>query len=320
MGKIILIVGLPASGKSQLSLKLAVREDAVILSSDLMREELFGDRRCQIDNAKVFQEMNNRLLKYLSEGRTVIYDATNINSKRRRRLLASLPSDTYKECVYVSASNTYCKYKDSTREFAVGAEIIDKMYKGLQVPMYHEGWDNIIIHTAYPRKEYDTAFNKPLTEKITFEEAIEFYEMLGLDTEVIDIPQDTYHHTFTVLKHCYYTYEWLFDNYFGEDRDVMLISALLHDISKFECKEFLDGSRYATFRGHDSITAQNVLGLLVHNGFGELFSLKVATIIQMHMRLSYNNDEKVDTSLNELLGDKLFYKMQLFRIADKQAK
>lgn len=320
MAEIILIVGLPASGKSKLAQKIAERENAIILSSDSIREELFGDRLNQTDNVRVFQEMNDRLIKYLSDGINVLYDATNINSKRRRKLINTLPSEVHKKCIYVSASKEKCIFDDSHREYSVGKEVIEKMYKNLQIPMYHEGWDEIIIHTPYITKEYNNDLNCVLTSKVTFEEAIEFYETLGIDTEFVDIPQDNYHHTFSVLKHCYYTYEWLFDNYHAEDRDVMLISALLHDVGKFECKEFLDGSRYATYRGHDSVSAQNVVGLLMYNGYGEVFTLKVATIIQMHMRLSFKGDIKGDNSLYCLLGEEMFDKLLQFRIADKQAE
>ncbi|HAU35476.1 MAG TPA: phosphohydrolase, partial [Lysinibacillus sp.] len=41
--KVIFTVGLPGSGKSTFVKQLAKRENAVVLSSDAIRQELFGD-------------------------------------------------------------------------------------------------------------------------------------------------------------------------------------------------------------------------------------------------------------------------------------
>ena len=75
-----MMVGLAASGKSTYAKKLANDTDAIILSSDAIRWELFGDETDQEHNQQVFQELHERAKECLCDGRNVIYDATNISS------------------------------------------------------------------------------------------------------------------------------------------------------------------------------------------------------------------------------------------------
>lgn len=320
MTEFIMIVGLPASGKSSLAESISKNEDAVILSSDSIREELFGSRRIQIDNSRVFNEMNNRTLRHLKNGKNVLYDATNINSNRRKRLLKTIPNNVYKKCIYMCISKHKCVEMDSQREYMVGEDVIMNMYNKMQIPMYCEGWDEIVVHNTFNIWKYDRKLDFVINNKATFLEVCQFYKGLGLDTSLIDIPQDSKHHTLSVLRHSYYVYEWLYDNYYDKNREVMLISALLHDMCKYECKEFVGENKYATYYNHDNLSAQNVIGILVMNGYDEELALEIATIIQLHMRLSYNDDKKNNNTLLKLVGEDLFMQLKCFRQADILAK
>lgn len=320
MAEFILVVGLPASGKSELGDRIKEEKNVEIVSSDSIREELFGDRKNQSDNKLVFRVMQERTLEYLAQGKDVLYDATNINSRRRKNLLECIPDDVYKRCIYMSAGKQGCINRDKQREYSVGVEVIDRMYKSLQIPMYHEGWDKIEVVPAYTRYEYDESLDIIFEQKVTYDEVLSFYDKIGIDVESVDIPQDNKHHSLSLLKHCYQTYVWLFDNYHEEDRNVMLLAGLLHDIGKVECKEFKDGSIYASYHNHDSISSQIAMGLMMYNGYDEDFAIQVGTIIQMHMRLSYNRDIKRDSALFDLVGSEMFEKLAKFRLADKKAK
>jgi len=52
--------GLPASGKSTIAKEISKSEDAVIVSSDEIREEL-GNINDQSQNAKVFEEVESKI-------------------------------------------------------------------------------------------------------------------------------------------------------------------------------------------------------------------------------------------------------------------
>ena len=80
---VMMMVGLPYSGKSCYAKKLKEEFNAVIHSSDAIREEILGDVQDQNNNGMVFDVLHRRVIEDLSNGRNVIYDATNINYKRR---------------------------------------------------------------------------------------------------------------------------------------------------------------------------------------------------------------------------------------------
>ena len=108
----MMMVGLPYSGKSCYAEKLKEEFNAVVHSSDAIREEILGDVQDQNNNGKVFDVLHRRVIEDLSNGRNVIYDATNINYKRRM-------------------------------------DTIQRQYRHMRwIPQYYEGWDK--IHVIYP--------------------------------------------------------------------------------------------------------------------------------------------------------------------------
>lgn len=62
------LVGLPASGKSTWA-KNMVDNDTILLSSDNLREELYGDINNQEHNGELFQEINKRVKNLLKQGK-----------------------------------------------------------------------------------------------------------------------------------------------------------------------------------------------------------------------------------------------------------
>ena len=79
--------GLSGSGKSSIAKDLAVKYHAEIVSSDAIREELFGSCQNQSDNEKVFNIFNKRIRESLNKNKNVIADATNITIKSRRAIV-----------------------------------------------------------------------------------------------------------------------------------------------------------------------------------------------------------------------------------------
>ena len=77
------MMGLPASGKSTFADEIAKTENATIVSSDTIRKEWYGDENIQGNPTKIFEEMRRRTVSVLENGRSVIYDATNLTLKSR---------------------------------------------------------------------------------------------------------------------------------------------------------------------------------------------------------------------------------------------
>lgn len=79
--KMILMCGLSGSGKSTISKELALKYNAVILSTDAIREEIYGNPECQDNPEKIFGILRNRIRRNLKNDRNIIVDATNLTIK-----------------------------------------------------------------------------------------------------------------------------------------------------------------------------------------------------------------------------------------------
>ena len=71
-----MFIGIPASGKSTLAQKIAPTINAEILSTDQIREELYGDETVQGSWNKVESILHERLRNHIKNNWTVILDAT----------------------------------------------------------------------------------------------------------------------------------------------------------------------------------------------------------------------------------------------------
>ncbi len=79
-----LLIGPPASGKTTLSQSLAPLLNATIISTDLIRKELWGDELYQGPWKRIEEKVLTQLHNCVSEGRSVLIDATH--AKRPWRL------------------------------------------------------------------------------------------------------------------------------------------------------------------------------------------------------------------------------------------
>lgn len=311
MSNFIMLIGLPASGKSTWA-KNNTDDNTVWLSSDNLRIELFNDVNCQGNNNDLFNIMNKRTRDLLISGKNVIYDATNISSKRRIALIKYLKKTKCKYiCYYFSKSINDCIYLDEKRDRSVGVDIINKMYLNLQIPMYHEGWDEInIINSNTLKVDIDCDVN-------SYNDYIE--KLLGQNyilRQSIDMPQDSKYHTLSLSRHMYYTYAYV-KNRHG-DR-LLQLASMLHDIGKPYCKSFGLNDRYAHYYGHENISAQLAIYLLYNSGLKTEDCITICTYIQLHMRLLNSTDKGFDKFMNILNDNKLFDDLVLLRNADMSA-
>lgn len=144
---LIIVVGVPGSGKSTISKEIAnINNNVKIVSSDAMRKELFGSEDTQENPKLVFGKLNERTAEYLEKGYSVIYDATNIHSKGRKATLENF-KDKYSTAIaiYVDTDIKEAKLRNSKRERVVPEEVIDRMYSKLKTPSKDEGFDIVYI-------------------------------------------------------------------------------------------------------------------------------------------------------------------------------
>ena len=148
----IMMLGVSGAGKTTLAQFIAPELDACILSSESIRKELCcNNRRTRhFNQPEVFQLMNERALLCLAKGKSVIYDATNLWSRPRQKLLDELPEGVTKECVWLKAPLESAVLNDADSGKHTPRGIIQMQAMMLQPPTYGEGWDHIKVVSIQP--------------------------------------------------------------------------------------------------------------------------------------------------------------------------
>ena len=142
---IFILIGPPGSGKTTFKNKiLSAHPDLVYISPDEVRGEVNGDENDQSNSSKVFAIVYQRLIQSLSEGKNVIYDATNCRSNYRRKIISVVKD--YANSIYGIIFDTplaVCLARNNDRDRVVPEHVIEQMYLSLRryPPNTFEGFD-----------------------------------------------------------------------------------------------------------------------------------------------------------------------------------
>jgi len=304
--KMILLCGLPASGKSTYTKKLQ-EKGYKIHSSDAIREELYGDASIVEDHAKVFDILHSRLIKDLVDGLDVVFDATNISYKKRMGFLQKVKKVKLNvECIAVYFATPYedCLKNNNKRERLVPEHVIKNMYLNLYIPQLYEGFDKVEIVHNYNRDDYD------LNGLFNGED--------GLNK----IDQENKFHTLTVGHHCLKCTS-LLDNE-GNDNFLLTMAGLFHDIGKKLTKKFENGKREITeeahYYQHHLVSAQMLIPYLGRRCFVDEEILQVCNYVQWHMQPFSMESEKSKKKYIKLWGGKTYDEIIRLHEADVLAK
>lgn len=297
-----MIVGLPASGKSKIADELSVKENAIIHSSDSLREELFGDVNECNKNNELFQELHKRIKQDLKDSKNVIYDATNISWKRRKAFLEELKKiNCQKICYLIATPYDICLQQNKNRERQVPEHVIRKMYLNFYIPQLYEGWDE--IHITWNENKY------------YFDTHLLFNGENGLNF----INQDNPHHTLTIGKHCLKCMQLCQQQL---DDFELNMAALYHDIGKRFTKQFKNAkgedTEIAHYFNHHLVSAYDTLFYLMD--LNEETLLNITNYIQWHMQPFFIKTEKAKRKFINLVGQEFYDKLLILHEADKMAK
>ena len=262
MTTLYVMCGLPSSGKTTYAKLLAEEIDGIVVSSDGIRAEWYGDEAIQGDPSKIFREVELRCKNALGAGRSVIMDATNMNAKKRTNFLRLMP-ECHKVCVVMAVPFDVCVKRDEERPRSVGPAVLEKMRRNFQMPYYNEGWDHIEIFYPKDCEMVDGAYH---------------YEM------EIGFNQRNSHHSLTVGDHEEKARVIAIEKNFGH---IVSLASAFHDCGKIWCQHFKEGDPEAHYYGHECISAYQFLTMdgsqWAYDIGNKAQVIEVATLITWHM-------------------------------------
>lgn len=296
MAKLIMLIGLPASGKSTYANKL--KEDGyTVHSSDSIREELFDNINFQGENELVFKMLHDRIKEDLIDGENVVYDATNMGMKRRRSFLETLNKvECTKVAVVMATPFNECIDRNKSRDRTLDAHVLDRMYKSFQFPMLQEGFDEIEIEYTTDEIDHQEMFNQ-----------LEF---------LANVLQHNSNHTLTIGEHCLRVCGLL-----SCESKELRIAGLLHDIGKLKTMSFRNSkgeyTNQAHYYNHENISTYDAMEYL---RIREEDTAKVCQIITYHMKPHVLKTEKSINKFKRFCGEEFWNELMIFNKADKEAR
>lgn len=157
MAELIILAGLPASGKSTWAkeyrdaLTGKDKEYTYIISTDEIRKGLWGDESDQQNGKLVFDVAYQQIEFWLRVSYTdaVIFDATNLHRRNRKDLIKKFrPYADSIKLVWFDTPYIKCLERNSMRERHVPTEVIQRMFGRMDIPSIDEGYDEFEVVEA----------------------------------------------------------------------------------------------------------------------------------------------------------------------------
>jgi len=149
MPELIMLCGIPTSGKSTFS-KDKKYKDYVRISSDDILDEIA--KKQEKSYSAVFQKniklaqraMLIVLRNAIKEGKNIIWDQTNTTAKMRMEKLGMVPKNYTKKAVWFSVSLKEALIRNTKREGKIiPPDVIERMIKEFEIPSTKEGFDEV---------------------------------------------------------------------------------------------------------------------------------------------------------------------------------
>lgn len=139
MPHLILLIGLPGSGKSYLAQQLLVdNPQQLLISTDAIRRQLFTDEAIQGSWLLIWRELERQFQQAIQsshqETAAVIYDATNAQRRHRREIitLARNTGFTYITGLWLDTPVWLCLARNRRRQRTVPEDVIFRMHRQLR--------------------------------------------------------------------------------------------------------------------------------------------------------------------------------------------
>lgn len=304
------MIGISGSGKSETAKNIAQDKGYTILSSDNIREELYGDPNIQGDPQKVFGELHNRAIHLLKNGLSIIYDATNLSLKNRIRFFNQLKDLNLKvehHAIVMSKSVEECIKDNNKRDRVVPEHIIKKQVKQFNMPFFEEGFKTITI-TGW--KNFDNVTND--------DDRYGSVSIIG-QTEILmkmdKFNQNNPHHELTLGDHCHKVSEIVKE--FSDDI-ALYTASLFHDVGKLYTEE-KDKKGISHYYGHAEVGTYYLLqNLDALNGLGMRTKDIIKTLFycNYHMRPFDWQNNQIKEKYRKIFGKENYNNLWLLHKAD----
>lgn len=144
MNILIVLCGLPGSGKSTYAKHITECGAFECVSTDQIRKKLYGNENMQGNSNEVFTTAFSHLQTYGLANINCVFDATNITSRARKRVVQECRN--YYDliiCKYIDTPLDVCLHRNSQRERVVPKEVILRMANQFTMPSREEGFDYV---------------------------------------------------------------------------------------------------------------------------------------------------------------------------------
>lgn len=326
MSTVHFMCGIPGCGKSTKAKEIAAQNDALYLSSDEKRLQLFGNenhRETDEEGNLLFNTIHKELREALNQGRDVVYDATNTN-RRKRIYFNDYIAKGHDVIVHVLLTPfDVCLERNQQRERKVPVAKIKKIYDDFQMPFVTHGFKDVIYHVeeeqVIPKEKMEAALLSPST----YDELFDVLTQYPPFQRIFELPQDSTYHAFSVSRHTYYVWKGIREREFGPDALAMAYAGAFHDLGKGFTKSFYsyegEELRYAQFKGHENVSTYLLIHYLKNAGYDESFILRAAQMVSYHM-LVHTMGKKTERKLKNWLTEEGFDYLKQFNKCDNAAK
>ena len=304
------MIGISGSGKSHKAEEIANSEKSIILSSDIIRKELYGNESIQGSPDEVFKLLHKRAINILKMGFSIVYDATNISLKNRIKffqLLKLSGVEVEHHAIVMSKSIQMCIEDNNKRDRVVPEDVIYKQVKQFNIPFFEEGFKTITIDGWENFKDVTNNDDRFISQNLIAHTSL-INKMDGFN-------QNNPHHELTLGEHCDKVYN-IVKNL--SDDTSLLIASQIHDIGKIYTEE-KDKKGISHYYNHAEVGTYNLLqNIDALNGSAMRLNhvIKVLFYCNYHMRPFDWQNAQIKEKYRKIFGDEKYNNLWLLHSAD----